>query len=215
MIKSWLILSLVAITIHSFAQEDWELKRFKDGIKVYTRDVEGSGFKAFRGEVEFPATISSIVSVLKDIEDMKSWGYKTISSRMLEMQGDTVQIYYVESKAPWPVSNRDGIYYNRFEWVDRENRLIVHIKCLSGYLEEVPGLVRIPYSEGQWDVALDDLGTAYVTFTLHADPGGSIPAWLINSFSLNTPFETLQNLRIASSLKKYQDKHYDFLEGRD
>jgi len=34
-----------------------------------------------------------------------------------------------------------------------------------------------------------------IRFQYYADPGGDIPAWLVNSFIEKTPYKTLLNLR--------------------
>jgi len=34
-----------------------------------------------------------------------------------------------------------------------------------------------------------------VTYQVHADPGGAIPVWLANATAVDTPYDTLKNLR--------------------
>jgi len=34
-----------------------------------------------------------------------------------------------------------------------------------------------------------------VTYQMHAEPGGSLPAWLINSSVVDPPYKTLINLK--------------------
>jgi hypothetical protein len=38
-------------------------------------------------------------------------------------------------------------------------------------------------------------GNIKVQFQYFADPGGKIPAWLINTFVVKNPYKTLTNLR--------------------
>ncbi len=39
-------------SVQYFTQDNWEIDKNKDGIKVYTRAEEGSDFKAFKAIVE-------------------------------------------------------------------------------------------------------------------------------------------------------------------
>ena len=46
-----------------------------------------------------------------------------------------------------------------------------------------------------WTVTPEAEGRTRVVFEMHLEPGGGIPAWLANSRVVDSPFETLKNLR--------------------
>jgi hypothetical protein len=50
-----------------------------------------------------------------------------------------------------------------------------------------------------------------VTYEVHADPGGNLPAWVINMFLVDTPFNDLKNLQKQALLPKYANRKFDFL----
>ena len=43
---------------------DWKQKKDKDGIKIYTSAVEGSPFKAVRGEMVVEGRLASLVALV-------------------------------------------------------------------------------------------------------------------------------------------------------
>jgi hypothetical protein len=129
----------------------------------------------------------------------------------LKEQGDTLQIYYSQATAPFPFSDRDGIYQNLYRWQKEKQILSVEIKILSGYLPENNGLVRVK-GEGFWQVKVCDDGKLEIVFQMQVDPGGSIPAWLANLFTDETPYQSLFNFRELIKKEKYQDQYFDFLK---
>ena len=48
--------------------------------------------------------------------------------------------------------------------------------------------------EGFWSLTPRE-GEIEVIYEVHSEPGGSVPAWLANSFVVDAPFNTLQGLR--------------------
>ena len=188
----------------NYSQSNWKLEKDKDGIKIYTRKTSLSNFKEFKGITRIDAPVETFISILRDIEGMKNWIYSIINSRLLETYGDTVQIYYSESKAPWPFKNRDAIYKNEYKWNSNNNTLQVDINCLPEYLDPIPGIVRLPYAMGKWEIQEVENNKIDVIFQMLVDPGGDIPSWLANTFVVDSPFETLKNLRKIIKQDKYQ-----------
>lgn len=200
---------VVAITIN--AQDGWELRHDKEGIKVYTRHVEGSNFKEFKGETRMNASISALAAVFIDVAGMVDWIYNLREVRLLEEQGDTMQVLYQETNVPWPFQNRDGIYSNSIRW-DREKKLMrVDVGCHPDYLEEVKGKIRTLKATGYWEFKPGQDGSVHTVFCLHTEPGGSIPAWLSNTFVINAPLETMKKLKIVAGQEKYQNRRFSFL----
>jgi hypothetical protein len=62
------------------------------------------------------------------------------------------------------------------------------------YLPLQQGFVRVSRVKGFWQLKPYE-GGVEVVYQVHSDPGGSVPAWLANSFVVDAPFNTLINLR--------------------
>ena len=207
----FLILCLLAAGFAHAQEQDWKLKKDADGIKVYTRPVEGEAMNETKAVTKLNASLSATVAMLIDVENFHSWSPSTKSSRLLEQKSATEIIYYVETEAPWPVSDRDGIYTMR---ISQEPSGLVKIVtgCLPDYLPENKGLVRIPKSEGSWIVK--PLGDKEVELTYQnlADPGGSIPDWVANSGSVGIPYKMLKRMSQQVQKPQYQNKSFSFLK---
>jgi len=203
-----IILSVFFSVGPNYCQNDWKLEKDKDGIKVYSRKTSLSNFNEFKGITRIDAPVETFISVLRDIEGITNWIYSVINSRLLETYGDTVQIYYSESKAPWPFKNRDAIYKTKYIWDSTNNTLQVEINCLPEYLNPARGIVRLPFAKGKWEIQEVENNKIDVVFQMLIDPGGNIPSWLANTFVVDSPFETLKDLRRIIKQDKYQNNTY-------
>jgi len=208
---------LLSTDVGAYSQEmdengpqEWKQIRQKEGITVFTRSNPGMDFKEFRSSMIIKGTLDQFLSVLYDIEGLSSWGYNVKSASLIRREGDTVQVYYTEAKAPFPYKNRDGVYLNNFRWNAEERTLRVEIKMPEGLIPVKENLVRME-GYGSWVVREKDNEELEITFQMQMDPGGNIPAWMANMFAGDTPYHTLQGLREAMGEEKYQGKSYDFI----
>lgn len=190
---SLLLLVVLISSLPSFAQENWELKKDKNEIKVWVLEDTAYHFKPYRAMTQVKGSIQQFERLLKDIENMGDWAESVKNAKILE-ESDSVQIFYSEGKAPFPFKNRDGIYQNSFRWSEDAKVLKVDVKILPDYLELDEDLVRVK-GHGIWIVK--DLGDGMIEiFTeMHIDPGGNIPAWLANSFADENPYQSMMNMR--------------------
>lgn len=65
---------------------------------------------------------------------------------------------------------------------------------VADYLPLQQGFVRVSKVEGFWNLTPRE-DEIEVVYQVHSEPGGSVPAWLANSFVVDAPFNTLQGLR--------------------
>ncbi len=196
--------------IQLLGQEQWNLVKDNEGIKVYTRINEVLSFKEFKANMTVKAKMTDFIAVLYDINGLSNWGHNITEARLLERPNDTVQIYYAVAKAPWPYKDRDGIYENIFSWDSSNRTLTVKIQLLEDDREQGNNFVRLD-GYGYWMAREISSNQLEVDFQMQVDPGGSIKAWKANMFVTDSPFYTMQGIREAMGLKKYQGKTYGFL----
>lgn len=194
----------------SQVQENWTLSKKKDGIEVFTQKTKDSAFKSFKARMTITGNVESFIALLLDLEAMPEWGSNIKYTRLLERSGDSLQIYYSEASVPFPFSNRDGIYLNRFRWNESKKLLFVEIEILPGYLPVNADMVRVKGS-GFWQVDVLSDGLLQITFQMQVDPGGAIPAWLANMFTDETPYESLSKIRELVKRPEYQNRKFDFI----
>lgn len=185
---------LLATNLSLYAESDWELKKDKDGIKVYTRDVEGSSFKEFKGVTVIDnVTITQVLDVIFDVKNYDKLFPDLSGQKVIEQKGKYHNIHYSVLHTPWPVSDRDDVNEMDTKISDDGNSAFVSVNVRKGLVDEKKGLVRISEGKGFWKLTKEGNGVK-VVYQYHGNPGGSIPAWLANSFVVSHPFETLENL---------------------
>ncbi len=189
---TWLSIVFVSLLWTGHPPLDWELKKNKEGIQVFIKKIPGSPLHAFKGTMELASNLDDIQALFEDIEGYTEWSPNAKFVKPLEKAGNK-RIFYLQTNAPWPVTDRDGIY--QFEFTKTAQQLTIRSTCLPDYLPVKKDHIRVPKSEGSWQFTVQEQGKLQVIYQNHSDPGGSIPGWLANSAVVNLPFESLKNLR--------------------
>jgi len=209
--RSILTFLLLLTSFSIFAQEDWTLQKDKDNIKVYTKKVEGYSMKASKAESVLETTVPRLVAVLMDADNFYKVVPTSKSSELLKKVNESEKIYYISTDAPWPVSDRDGIYSFNFSQNPNTKAVTVEIDCLPDFIPKKEDHVRVPRSEGRWRFTPLSNGKVKVEYQNVTDPGGSIPAWLANSSVINIPFDTIKNLKKRVAMEQYDGQTFTFL----
>ena len=176
------------------AAEEWSLDKQKDGIDVYTRPVEGSGIKEFRGVAEVDSSVDAIVGLLRDSDRFKTWFPNTPESRLLA-RDDNVAYQYSVMGTPWPMADRDNVLRSVIARDEITGVVDITVTAAPDYHPTQKGLIRVQKANGTWKLEPMGPEKTHVTFTMHLEPGGGIPQWMINTRIVATPFEALTNLR--------------------
>lgn len=204
---------LVAPGSHASEGEDWDLARSGEGIEIYTRPIAGSSIKAFRGEAILPADLNRVMALMDDIAACPDWMYRCEAPVLLE-RIDLAQRYtYMRNRLPWPARDRALIVHSRIEQ-DPDTRTVV--VTLRGVAEEdlpetarerLPDfrdLTRVGKLRGSWTFHPQDADRTRAVYEMHAEIGGKLPAPLVNSLIVDTPYETLSRMREVVQREKYR-----------
>ena len=182
------LLALAAVNVR--AEDGWELRLDEDGLRVETREVAGSKFRAFRAELVVPAAPAAVLARLRDIDSYPAWFPDTVEARRIAADNGR-WANYVRTSAPWPVKDRDAIYVSELEETAAGPRVNV---ATDPALAPETDAVRIREAAGFWLLAAVDGGTR-VYWEFHVEPGGNIPASLANARVVSTPRDALLALR--------------------
>ena len=132
--------------------------------------------------------------------------------RVIKNENDTAQSYYTQTKIPWPISNRDLIFRSALKQDTLSYVITTNSRCMPGLLEEKDGVVRIKKGQTSWTLTPVKGGFVDVIYYASLDPGGSVPAWLINSTIDFGPLNTLQKVRELLEGGKYKDAQFWFVK---
>ncbi len=185
---------LFTIKLNGEAQSSWKLAKNSNGIKVYTRTTDTSEFKSIKVEGVFEGTLDRLINLITDINGQKQWVYSTKNAYPLKKISDNELLYYVETAVPWPADNRDAVLQMR---VVRDANKNVNKVLIVGKPNAIPlkkGIVRVPYFNALWEIKPLDKQRLFITYYLDMNPGGNLPAAIVNMFTSKGPYETFVKL---------------------
>ncbi|HTI60083.1 START domain-containing protein [Mucilaginibacter sp.] len=191
--------------------EGWNLKDNNDGIRIYTRDVANSKIKAIKVECELDATLSQLVAVLMDVKTSEEWLYHTSSNYIVKQVSPSEIYYYSMVVMPWPISDRDFIAHLMVSQDTATRVVTIDAPCVGDMVPKKDKVVRVTNSTGRWVLSPDGKDRVKVVYTLHADPGGSIPAWLTNMFATTGPSQSFKKLKIHLQKPAYKKIKLDYI----
>lgn len=187
------------LTLFSWVSEsqnkDCELRKSAEGIEVYTCKMANSRINSIQSTFTVSSSFSALSEALFDLNNFHKWQYKIVKTEMLKRISKNEFIYRAELETPWPVSNRDLILHVKMS--PTSNPKEYHFSAIGkpDYIPPREGFVRVPVSEAHWYIKILDKTNIQVKHSILIDPGGSIPAWLMNLSLAEGPYETFKNLR--------------------
>ncbi len=216
--KTALMKKVIMLLLISFAftaahaETAWELKKDKDGIKVYTGSIPNSNIKAVKVVCIVNASLSQLTALLLDTKAHEQWVYNTKTSYLVKQVSSAHWLYYSEVNMPWPLTNRDVVVDINITQQPATKIMYVSANTAEHYLPVNTDKVRVPLSKVNWIVTPMGNNQLSIEYIGQADPGGDLPAWLVNSFSTKGPFETFKKLKELVASSAYQHARYDFIK---
>lgn len=192
-------------------QKSWNLISEKDGIKVYSKAVETSKVKAVRVECFMKSSASQLVHLLMDLPVASEWVSHTKSCTLVKKISPSELFYYSEVGLPWPLENRDFVAHIKVTQDPDTKIVTVNAPAVPGWVAEKKGIVRITHSIGHWVITPLQQDQVKVEYTLQVDPGGIIPAWMVNMLAAQGPTESFKNMRKQLLLPRYKNVNLPFI----
>ncbi len=190
------------------AQEEWTLRLESEGIRVYSRLAPHSSITEVRLEARVQASLTAIAAVLMDVDRYSEWIASISTSQLVARLSDRELVYYFRSELPWPFSDRES-YAHMHSWQDPDTKTLYN---RSNIWAAAPpptdeNVVRMPVFEAEWRCRPLPDGSVAITYHLRSDPGGALPAWLINAKLVENPLRSLKALRRRLTQPRYQNAH--------
>ncbi len=205
--------SLAGLMATSAAEEQWNLRRDRDSIQVYSKKVEGSAYAAVKTiTVMENVNLASLVALIADAEACPTWADKCAESYVHEQINETEAYVYTHNAMPFPVKDRDVIA--RIRWTQNPENLEVTMEsvAMDGILDTVRGRLRLTEATASWKFLPLDNGAIQISNEAHINPGSNLPGWITNILLVDTPFETMKSF-IAEVIKpKYRNAAVGFIK---
>jgi len=203
---------LFIIPFSLLAQSDWKLSSDKEGIKIYTSLISDSKIKAIKVESTFPASLSQLVALVMDVKSCPEWVYHTKSCILLKQVSPAELYYYSEVNLPWPTQNRDFIAHLTVIQDPVTRVVTIDGPAEPGLIPPKPGIVRINHSKGKWVITPLENNRISVVYTLHVEPGGNIPAWMVNLFATEGPEQIFKKLTLQLQKPVYKNARLAYIQ---
>jgi hypothetical protein len=185
---------LVLLFGKAVGQTNCTLRKNQDSIKVFTCHTDSSKFKSIIAEFSVHTSLTSLSDFVLDIPKYTQWQFNTVESKIIQKISSTEIIYRTVVEAPWPVTDRDMVVRIKSEFTDQKT-LKIMTDSQSDIVPINEGLVRVPSSHAEWWVREKSKNYLEVKYTMQIDPGGSVPAWLVNWVCANAPYQSFINLK--------------------
>jgi len=172
----------------------WELKRDKKGIKVYTKNSPETKIKAFKVEALVQAPLDTVLKIMNDVPGYINWQADVSLTTIVETVDEQEFYYYFTVATPWPFSDRDNVMHTVVSETTDPREVTYTLNGKPEYLAEKEEFVRLPIAKGVWIFTSKDSTRTMINHEFVIDPGGNLPAWLINAKIVDSPFFTVANL---------------------
>jgi len=175
----------------------WELNDDEDGIQSFTGEVPGSDFVAFKGAGAIDAPIAKVANVLIDTTRHGEWVPSFGGMRVVRDLSENEKVIYRHVLTPFIIDDRDFVVSVRVHKEEASGHLLFDFTSVEDPDAPVQdGKVRgVLHSSGYRMWPIDDGQRTMVVFTIHANPMGDVPAWIVNLFQTGYARTNLENIR--------------------
>ncbi len=194
----------------------WKTIKDKDGIVVSTRKVEGSKFNMYKATTTISQPQEVLFEVLLDVSGYAKWMPDVQEAKIIKMlDNDRIKgnvVIHVVFDSMWPVKNREVVVkaLSDIDW--DKGRVVIKLNETLKYkvpLRKGRRLVEDFYAVFEFQYI--DREHTKVTYIFHADPGGVVPAGLVQIQTARIPYKTLKSLaKIAKKPTYYKQAMRDY-----
>lgn len=174
----------------------WEQTGSSDGVTVFRREVPGSPFHGIKGTGMVDAPPATVALVLLDDARAPEWVDSLVEARVVNVLSAEEYLEYNRVEMPWPVRDREFLTRVRMR-VDAATRQ-VEIRSEPADHPALPprkGTLRGTLRAVYLLEPVDGGARTRLTVEIHSDPGGWLPAWLVNFFQKDWARETIAGIR--------------------
>jgi hypothetical protein len=175
----------------------WEQQGDEDEIRWFVGGVSGSDFVAFKGAGTIDAPIAKVANVLIETSRHHEWVPHFGGMRVVRIVSKTEKIIYRHVTTPFVISDRDFVVAARIEKERPSGHLVLGFSSVED--PDAPPIddrVRGTLHESGYRMWPIDAGArTMMIFTIHVDPMGTVPAWIVNLFQDGYAKATIENIR--------------------
>ncbi len=203
LMMSWCTASVSATT----EDNGWELKRQQEGISVFTRKVDGSKHRAIRAEMVIPQSPRAAAALVRDTKACSRWAALCKESYVFDRVSSSEAYVYTYNDVPWPVKDRDALAHVIWHRDETSGAISMVATATDGLMEPTKAVRIVNGVTRWWFIPTTEDDTRVVT-EAHIDPAGPTPAWITNLLLVDSPYQTLFNMRDVLASGEYDNAEY-------
>ena len=204
------VLFVFGVTYSFGDSSNWVLKRNESGIKVYSKCIAGSNLKEVRAVNTVKSSLSGIVGLLLDTKNYVKWIYRCSEAKTLKIINSRELYIYQITSVPWPFDNRDVVTHLKITQDSLTKVVTINSTSASEYVPDIAGIVRVKEFNSIYTLTKLSSDSVKIEYELYTNPGGDVPAWLINANIVEGPYTTTINM--IKQLSQYQSATYSFIK---
>ena len=186
----------------SFGQTTWKQRAQEKGITVYSQKKEGSGAARLKGVLYLPFSVEDAAKVLMDVPNQITFipFCKTIQLLGEEVMGPRRKRTLVYQVNGIPVVSDRDMVLEALTWAEHKDTRRVWNSKFKAVTDKGPppqkGLVRLTQLQGSWRLApAADKKGSILTYMNHAELGGIVPHFIVDSVRIKSMVKLLKGLR--------------------
>lgn len=212
--RSFLI-TVISLSWISLAQAElqpdssgWRLDFEREGIRIYTKEHDGSDYHAFKAEAILDVPLHDIMGVMAQPGSCVQWVHGCIVSRGVS-EGVTSTSFnkryaYSVNDLPWPVRDRDYVLQINTSNDPATGVVTMHMFAVNDVMPENAEFVRVIDQETHYQFEAVGEDKTRMVWLQHTDPSGYIPSWLVNALIVDIPFNSMRALEAIAKTDQYK-----------
>ncbi len=180
----------------------WELQRNDEQAMAYSQIDKASGLQVCRVETLMKVSLNALVAVQRDAARIPVW-MEGVKSSAVVQEGDDYYVTHTLVPSPWPVKDRDSVVRSDIRQSD-DGTVTIEFASVDGVVSPQKNFERVQNVKGSWRFTPLLGGRTRVEYEVMVDPGGKVPAWLVNRFALDVPYNSIKAMHKVVRDPRYQ-----------
>lgn len=191
----FIILTTLCYSYSAHAQDDWNLIKDSEGIKIYTKSSDNGEKVEIKAVSSLKGELKTFHKIMNDVPNYKKWMYAAKEISLLERKNSSEFIYYMHSDFPWPAKDRDVVIKVILHYKPENGVVYTETKSVNGLIEKKDGINRIKDMEASWRFSEEGDEKVKVTYYGKITPSIQLPDWLAKIVYNTGPYNTIKNMR--------------------
>lgn len=187
-----------------FDNAGWELMLDREGVQIFTRDWPGSSFVAIKAVQTIDSSLSNIVANYTDINSFPEW-VKDMEDAypLLPFDENRSRRIYMKMNLPWPLGDRDIVSGQSLKQDSKSKVVFIKEWNEANAIPVNEGIVRMPRLNNEFVLIPVAENLTRMIWQGHTEPGGFIPAFLVNWLIEDVFYASLINMK-----KRFESPEY-------